>query len=415
MSLALALLLAAVPNPPAPEPIPAAVYQARRERLVKELGGCMAVLTTRGQEAGEDYRADGDFLWLTGVSEPGAWLLLAPKAKYDKVVLGLRPRDPERERWTGPREPITPALQKKFGVDKVVRGRADRQAANAAQVSDCITVITAPVSLEETSADVKFAQQLASGYGLRLEHKRTLVAALRSAHGADEIPFLEKAVAITHKGHEAAARFTVAGLRERDVQREIEYAFAAAGGTGLAYGTIVGSGINGAVLHWNDNTRPLQDGDVVVVDAGAEYARYAADITRTYPVSGRFSPDQAKAYRAVYQAQEDIFAAIKPGASMADLQRAAELSLEKSGYLEHFIHGFGHFVGLDVHDAGSWEKPLPVGAVFTVEPGVYLPERGFGIRIEDEVLITPDGYRLLSSDIPRKLEDVEAWVARVRR
>jgi len=153
----------------------------------------------------------------------------------------------------------------------------------------------------------------------------------------------------------------------------------------------------------------------VVVDAGAEYGRYASDITRTYPVSGRFNPEQAKVYRAVYQAQEDILAAIKPGVSMADLQKVAESSLKGAGYLEAFIHGFGHFVGLDVHDAGRYDLPLPVGAVITVEPGVYLPERGFGVRIEDEVLITDTGYRLLSERIPRKLEAVEAWIASLRK
>jgi Xaa-Pro aminopeptidase len=117
----------------------------------------------------------------------------------------------------------------------------------------------------------------------------------------------------------------------------------------------------------------------------------------------------------VYQAQEDIFAAIKPGVSMADLQKVAEASLKRAGYLEAFIHGFGHFVGLDVHDAGRYDLPLPVGAIFTVEPGVYLPDRGFGVRIEDEVMVTETGYRHLSSKIPRKLEDVEAWVAAARR
>jgi Xaa-Pro aminopeptidase len=152
-----------------------------------------------------------------------------------------------------------------------------------------------------------------------------------------------------------------------------------------------------------------------VVDAAAEYGRYASDITRTYPVSGRFGEEQARVYRAVYQAQEDVFAAIKPGVSMADLQRVAEASVERSGYLDAFIHVFGHFVGLDVHDAGRYDLPLPVGAVFTVEPGVYLPEKGFGVRIEDEVVVTETGYRHLSKDIPRKLEDVEAWVARARK
>ena len=207
----------------------------------------------------------------------------------------------------------------------------------------------------------------------------------------------------------------MAGVSERDVQTQLEYAFFANGGTGLSYSSIVGSGPNGAVLHWDQNSRLLQNGDLVVVDAAAEYGRYASDVTRTYPVSGHFTPEQARVYRAVYEAQEAIFAAIKPGVSMADLQHAAEESMRRSGYLANFIHGFGHFVGLDVHDGGDYEKPIPLGAVFTVEPGVYLPEQGFGIRIEDEVLMTDHGYRLLTSSIPRKLEDVEAWIARERK
>jgi Xaa-Pro aminopeptidase len=210
------------------------------------------------------------------------------------------------------------------------------------------------------------------------------------------------------------ARATVAGVSERDVQTQLEYAFFAAGGTGLSYPSIVGSGENGAVLHWDKNSRILRDGDLVVVDAAAEYGRYAADVTRTYPVSGRFGEEQAKVYRAVYQAQEDIFAAIKPGVTMADLQQVAEDSMRRSGYLADFIHGFGHFVGLDVHDAGDYERPIPSGAVFTVEPGIYLPARGFGVRIEDEVLMTDKGYTLLTAEFPRKLEDVEAWLARQR-
>ena len=239
---------------------------------------------------------------------------------------------------------------------------------------------------------------------------------MRSAHTLEEIALLERAVAITRAGHEAAARATVPGVSERDVQTQLEYGFFAAGATGLAYGTIVGSGENGAVLHWGENSRMLRAGDLVVIDAGAEYGRYASDVTRTYPVNGKFTDEQAKAYRAVYQAQEDILAAIKPGASMNDLQKVAEESLRRSGYLDKFIHGFGHFVGLDVHDAGLYDAPLPPGAVFTVEPGVYLPERGFGVRIEDQVLMLGNGkWRLLTAGIPRKLEDVEAWVAAARR
>jgi len=411
---ALAFLLAAPVPPP---DLPPAVYRERRERVMRELDGCVAVLGARGEMSGvtEDYRQDGNFLWLTGINEGEAWILLAPKAKYDRSVLFLRPRDPERERWTGPREPLSPALLERFGVDRVLRGRPDRTAVASAMGTDCVAVIAPVDDVRDERPDAVLSRQVASALGLKLVYKRDLLARLRETHEPQELALMEKAVDITRLGHEAAARATVAGVVERDVQTKIEYAFFSNGATGLSYGTIVGSGSNGAVLHWDHNDRALRAGDLVVIDAAAEYGRYAADVTRTYPVSGKFTDEQAKVYRAVYQAQEDIFAAIKPGVSMADLQKIAEASLKRAGYLEAFIHGFGHFVGLDVHDAGRYDLPLPVGAVFTVEPGVYLPERGFGVRIEDEVVVTETGYRNLSSRIPRKLEDVEAWVAAARR
>jgi len=408
-------LLAAAPVPP-PD-LPPAVYRDRRERVMRELDGCVAVLGARGETSGvtEDYRQDGSFLWLTGINEGEAWILLAPKAKYDRSVLFLRPRDPERERWTGPRDPLSPALLERFGVDRVLRGRPDRTAVASAMGTDCVAVIAPVDDVRDERPDAILSRQVASALGLKLVYKRDLLARLRETHEPQELALMEKAIDITRLGHEAAARATVAGVVERDVQTRIEYAFFSNGATGLSYGSIVGSGPNGAVLHWDHNDRALRAGDVVVIDAAAEYGRYAADVTRTYPVSGKFTDEQAKVYRAVYQAQEDIFAAIKPGVSMADLQKVAEASLKRSGYLEAFIHGFGHFVGLDVHDAGRYDLPLPVGAVFTVEPGVYLPERGFGVRIEDEVVMTETGYRNLSARIPRKLEDVEAWVAAARR
>jgi Xaa-Pro aminopeptidase len=412
-----AALLAAPPVPALPPDLPAAVYRERRERVMRELEGCVAVLAARGETGGvtEDYRQDGDFLWLTGINESDAWVLLAPRARYDRVSLFLRPRDPERERWTGPRDPLSPALRERHGVDRVLRGRPDRAAVGAGLGAECVAVIGPVGDLKDERPDAVLARQLASALGLRLVYKRDLIARLRAAHEPPEVALMERAVEITRTGHEAAARATVAGASERDVQTKIEYAFFSNGATGLSYNSIVGSGPNGAVLHWDHNDRRLQAGDVVVVDAAADYGRYASDITRTYPVSGRFTEEQARAYRAVYQAQEDVFAAIKPGVAMADLQKVAEASLKGAGYLEAFIHGLGHFVGLDVHDAGRYDLPLPVGAIFTVEPGVYLPERGFGVRIEDEVLVTETGYRLLSSRIPRKLEEVEAWVAAARR
>jgi Xaa-Pro aminopeptidase len=341
--------------------------------------------------------------------------VFAPKAPFNKVTLFLKPRDPEAERWTGPREPISPELKDRYGVDRVRRGSPDTTLEGAGENHDCVSIIAPPSMAKEDRNDAELAARVAQRFGLRLVHQRSLLAGLREVHSAAEIERMERAIAITRTGHEAIAKGSVAGVSERDLQTQMEYAFFANGATGLSYSSIVGSGPNGAVLHWDKNSRLLKDGDLVVVDAAAEYGRYAADVTRTYPVSGKFSAEQAKVYRAVYQAQEDILAAIRPGVSMAELQHVAEESLRRAGYLKDFIHGFGHFVGLDVHDAGLYEKPLPVGAIFTVEPGVYLPERGFGVRIEDEVIVTPTGYRLLTAAFPRKLEDVEAWIAKVRR
>ena len=403
------------PNPQPPPALPPAIYRERQARVVKELEGCAATLASQGDAAGvtEDFRQDSDFLWLTGVNIEWTDNLDA-KGKFIKTALYLRSRDPEAERWTGPRDPLSPALKDKFGVDAVRRGKGDRVLLELGQEAGCLAIL-APPTLKDDRDDVAALRQAASALGVRLVYKRQLLERLREAHGPEELALMEQAIAITRKGHEAAARATIPGISERDVQTQLEYAFFAAGATGLSYSSIVGSGENGAVLHWDQNSRMLRDGDLVVVDAAAEYGRYAADVTRTFPVSGRFSEEQAKAYRAVYQAQEDIFATIRAGATMPDLQRAAENSLRKAGYLDKFIHGFGHFVGLDVHDAGDYLGPLPAGAVITVEPGVYLPERGFGVRIEDEVLVTESGYRLLTKGFPRKLEDVERWVQEARR
>jgi Xaa-Pro aminopeptidase len=420
MSLLMSAALAAGFVHPAPTPpadLPAAVYRERRERVMKELGGCVGVLASQGEVSGitEDYRQDGDFFWLTGINEPDAWLVLAPKQSHIKTTLFLKPRDPEAERWTGPREAISPDLIATFAVDRVRRGSPEGLLASIGAAQDCVAVIAPATMGKDERNDAELSMRLAQRFGLRVVYKRALLADLRAAHGPEELERMQRAIAITRQGHDAIAKAAVPGVSERDVQTQLEYAFYAAGATGLSYPSIVGSGPNGAVLHWDKNSRLLRDGDLVVADAAAEYGRYASDVTRTYPVSGRFTPEQAKVYRAVYQAQEDIFAAIKPGVSMSDLQHVAEESLRRAGFLADFIHGFGHFVGLDVHDAGSYDKPLPVGAVITVEPGVYLPAQGFGVRIEDEVLVTKTGYQLLTGDFPRKLEDVEAWIAGHRK
>lgn len=400
---------------PVPE-LSATMYRQRRERVMKALDGCITLVGSQGETFGvtEDFRQDADFFWLTGINEPHAYIVLAPKARYYRSTLFLKPRDPEAERWTGPRDAISPALLEKYAVDRVRRGSPETSLLALGAEHSCIAIIVPATLAKEEREDAELGARLGARLGLKVVYRRDLLASLREAHDGEELARMERAIAITGQGHNTAARTTVAGVSERDVQTQIEYTFFANGATGLSYPSIVGSGPNGAVLHWDQNSRILTDGDLVVIDAAAEYGRYAADVTRTYPVSGQFTPEQAAVYRAVYQAQEDIFTAIKPGTSMADLQHVAEESLRRAGYLADFIHGFGHFVGLDVHDAGDYEKPLVPGAVITVEPGVYLPQQKFGVRIEDEVLITNGGYRLLTGEIPRKLEDVEAWLAKAR-
>jgi Xaa-Pro aminopeptidase len=229
---------------------------------MRELDGCVAVLGARGEMSGvtEDYRQDGNFLWLTGINEGDAWILLAPKAKHDRSVLFLRPRDPEHERWTGPREPLSPALLERFGVDRVLRGRPDRTAIASALGTDCVAVIAPVDDVKDERPDAVLSRQVAGALGLKVVYKRDLLSRLREVHEPQELTLMEKAIDITRLGHEAAARATVAGVVERDVQTKIEYAFFSNGATGLSYASIVGSGPNGAVLHWDHNDRPLRAG-----------------------------------------------------------------------------------------------------------------------------------------------------------
>jgi len=256
-----------VPTPPAD--LPASVYRERRERVMKALEGCIGVIGAQGEVSGitEDYRQDGNFYWLTGINEPGAFLVFAPKSPFNKVTLFLKPRDPEAERWTGPRDPISPDLKERYGVDRVRRGSPDSTLEGAGENHECVAIIAPPTMAKEDRNDAELATRVAQRFGLRVVHKRALLAGLREVHSSDEVERMERAIAITRLGHEAIAKGSVAGVSERDLQTQMEYAFFAAGATGLSYSSIVGSGPNGAVLHWDKNTRLLKDGDLVVVDA----------------------------------------------------------------------------------------------------------------------------------------------------
>jgi Xaa-Pro aminopeptidase len=237
------------------------------------------------------------------------------------------------------------------------------------------------------------------------------IAYLRQTKAPTEIALLEKAIQITLKAQQAAAKTIAQGVMEYEVEAALEYEFRRNGAERPGFPSIVGSGPLSTILHYDKSERRMQPDDVVVVDIGAEYGGYSADVTRTYPVSGTFSARQREIYQIVLDAQKAALAKIKPGARISDVHEAASAHIRSKGFEKFFIHGTSHHIGLEVHDVGDTSRPLEPNMVITVEPGIYIPDEQIGIRIEDDVLVTPTGYRILSL-FPKEPAEVEALVKR---
>jgi Xaa-Pro aminopeptidase len=424
-TLALWTALCLVPVAPAAQadpPLPAIhepdqveapeVYARRRAALMKEIGEGVAVIYANGEEDDQGYRQGSDFFYLTGVVDAGAVLVLAPKERTYREFLFLANRDPEAERWTGERESIGAALRARYGFEKIFRtSRLLEVMLNLAGRSPVLWQVSLPTA-QAKPADLelygKVSERIA---GVSTRSLGWTLAHLRSVHSADEIALMEHAVRVSEEGFRAAAPSIHPGGFEGAVRAEAERVWKIDGARRPAYSSIVGSGPNSTILHYPRSERVMQDGELLLMDMAAEYAHYAADITRTVPVSGHFTPEQRKVYELVLQAQKTALALVKPGVYMEDLDRAARKVIADAGYGDYFIHGLGHFVGLDVHDAGDYQKPLEAGMVITIEPGIYIPEKNFGVRIEDDILVTPDGARILSDGLPREAADVEKWLA----
>jgi Xaa-Pro aminopeptidase len=396
-------------GPDVPPEIPASIYKARRDRLAAQLGPCVGVLKAHDQA---DGGIDEYFYYLTGIDESGAMLLLAPREPIYRQRIGLRPRDPELEVWEGYREPMSPGLAKQYQVDMVsrVRGGVPRGLGDSLRHSRCYATLRPSFRKEEDIPAEMLGKYLTS-FGARTEQRWQQLEKLRAVHDATEIALMDKAIAITIEGHRAAARELRAGVRERLIASKIEDAFFEHGATGLAFPSIVGAGANGAILHWEKRNAIIAADDLVVVDIGSAYGHYASDVTRTYPVSGTFSPEQRKVYEVVLAAQEKAIAAVRPGVSLDKLNQIAEDVIVAAGYEpSHYV---GHFVGLNVHDVGDTSGALEAGMVITVEPGIYLKGK-FGVRIEDMVLVTARGGKLMTADLPRKVSEVESWIKKAR-
>ena len=395
-------------GPDVPPEIPMSVYKKRREALTKRLGNCAATIKSRTT----DDNLDEYFYYLTGIAEAGAALTFAPKARVNKTSLAFPARNPRAEIWTGYKERIDSKARKKYLVDdvrEVSRPGISRALRIGLRKGKCYAHLRFPSSKEDLSS--KALGPLLKGYEARTIQRWSDLEKMRAIHDDEELSRMRKAIAITAKGHEAAIRTLAKGTVERQVAAAIRDAFFAWGGTALAFPSIVGSGPNGAILHWWRNNRVIKDGDMAVIDIGAEYGHYAADITRTYPISGQFSKEQLEVYEKVLRVQNEVIEMVKPGISLSELHRAAIEKTEAAGY--ELPHGLGHFVGLEVHDIGDFDAPLEAGMVITVEPGIYLKDK-FGVRIEDMVLVTDRGNELLSADIPRTPDEVVAWMKKVR-
>jgi len=416
-------------------PIPPELLQERRARLLERLGDGIAVIGSSEQRLIErdhpqesDYRENNDFFYLVGLEAPGASLvLIAHRAGRDSVVLYLPERDPAAEVWTGPRLGPGTDAQQITGIDDVrAIHRFSTDISNWLGSAPGTLFVDVPMwqrsacgpepARAPECAPVLETLELPAGVpvGSVSEH----IAALRQIKDPDELRRLREAVRITSAGHRAGAAAIVPGAWEYEVEAAIEYTFRRMGAERVGFPSIVGSGPFATILHYDRSRRRMEAGDLVVVDIGAEYGYYSADLTRTYPVTGQFTDRQRALYALVLATQQAVIDAIRPGTTIGALTRIAREHMQaNSGDLcapvtcdAYFIHGLGHYLGMDVHDVGSYGVPLAAGMVFTVEPGIYIPEEEIGIRIEDVVLVTANGYDLLSRDLPRDPAAIERMV-----
>ena len=391
-----------------PGKFPPEVYRERRQKLMQRLGGGVAVLYSRGEEDRDGFLQDSDFHYLTGVDDPGAVLVLSPGERVYKEWLFLKPRDQDDERWHGERADIGDALRKATGFERILRTTAlnGRMVALLRNTRTLHQINQADLGTTAPEREL-YGKLQAAIPEISVRDRTDLLPYLRSVKEPRELERMERAVAATLSAQRVAARSIRPNVQENWVEGLIGLEFKRAGAVRPAFSSIVGSGRNSTVLHYPKHDQAIAPGSLVVVDIGADYGHYAADVTRTYPADGTFTAEQRAIYDVVLRAQQAAIDMIRPGVYYEDLNRKAEQVIAAAGYRDYFIHGLGHFVGLDVHDAGLYSKPLEAGMVITVEPGIYIPQKALGVRIEDEVLVTAKGFRLLSDGVPRDAAGIE--------
>jgi len=423
-------------------------FAERRQRAFAALGRAALLVPStpvaiRNNDVEHDYRQDSDLYYLTGFDEPDSVLLLRPE-RDKKYSLFVRPRDPEREVWDGARAGVDGAVGD-FGADEafpigelaeklpVLLENVERLYYRLGRDRRFDDVVLS--AIDRVRARAKFGVS----WPVEIVDPISILHELRRIKEKDELDLMRKAVEITTEAHVAAMAKAAPGVYEYEVEAVIQNVFRRHGSERPAYGSIVGSGPNATVLHYRRNDRRLEDGDLLLIDAGCEYRYYASDVTRTFPVNGKFSAPQRAIYEIVLQAQLASIEATQPGATLEQIHDASvrvisqgliDLGLlegtldeviEKQSYKRFYMHRTSHYLGMDVHDVGRYfvdgkPRPLDTGVVITVEPGIYVaenaegvpePYRGIGVRIEDDVLVTPEGHSVLTAAIPKTVDDVE--------
>ncbi len=392
-------------------------YQARRKKISSVLKDAVGVVFAgagapplRGE-----WFPDMNFRYLSGIAnEPGAVILFDPKNPNPKrrTILFLQPVNPEMDVWDGYRDHISQELRDRYGFDTVMRTNAlPRFLSGAARRTKKLACLHPTAAYTQPiTPDLDLFQKIAARTpGCSIVDMSDAIINLRLVKSAAEIKQIQNAIKATHNGLNKLMAKLKPGVGERELHNALVGGFAEAGSIRNAFDPIVGSGHNATILHYKENTGVCNDGDLIVVDSGAEINGYASDITRTVPVNGKYTKEQAKFYNLVLKSQQAAIRAVKPGATMAQVDEASRKVIRDAGYGDQYLHGVGHHLGLETHDP-SPDVKLKAGMVVTIEPGLYLQDKSIGIRIEDDILVTEKGYKNLSSMIPKTVSEVEAAI-----
>ncbi len=428
-------------------------FKARRQRLAQLIPNCALVLPAwpeyyRNADNHHAYRAESNLYYLTGFDEPEACLILRPGKKPESILF-VRRKNPERETWDGFRYGVE-ASKEVFSLDQTF-AIDDLETLAPDLLKDCERVYYSLFRNREF--DAVFGRIMIKVHGYRpryglglppIEDANALLGELRIRKTEEEIAMLRQAGEITAEAHVELMKATRPGVSERALHGLFLKSVMERGAYGEAYGGIVAAGDSATTLHYRFNENILQDGQMLLVDCGAEFLYYSGDITRTYPVNGKFLPAHKRIYEKLLKAQKEIVAMVKPGLPHYELQKqtiekltqilleerlltgSLEDNIRNMNYQKYYPHGVSHLLGLDTHDSGALQvkgqsRPMEPGWCITIEPGLYFPAndpqvpndlKGLGIRIEDDVVVTPDGVEVLTSAAPKEIDEIEALVGK---